>query len=79
MEPREVSPVGVRTPGQTSRGEDTSQVTALVFEFLASPPRSNFNHPTSLNWNLVSNWWKSHKLIGGECEVKVRNWGQITE
>ena len=28
----------------------------------------------------VSNWWRSHELIvGGECLVKVRNWGQITD
>ena len=27
----------------------------------------------------VSNWRKSPKLIGPECKVKVRNWGQITD
>ena len=27
----------------------------------------------------VSIWWRSHELIGGGCEVKVRNWGQITD
>ena len=27
----------------------------------------------------MSNWWSSHELIDGGCEVKVRNWGQITD
>ncbi len=29
--------------------------------------------------NDVSNWWRSHELIGVGCEVKVKNWGQITD
>ncbi len=53
------------------------------FEFFATPPLDQTLTPRVLCRHtricLVSNWWRSHKLIGGGCEVKVRNWDQITD
>ena len=49
-------------------------VGALVFEFLAPPLDQILTTPGHL-----SNWWRSEKLVGGGCKVKVRNQGQITD
>ncbi len=68
-------------------------VGALVLEFLAPPanqiltisehlckvPRDTDQILLATPQIDVSSWWRSHKLIGAGCKVKVRNQGHITD